>query len=313
MFADWKCKWKIQQMLATLPLIDRYLAANAAYGHPFSLRLTQRGHYSEVNCLIAAMVYGLIHRRRFVVDQSQFEGLRWTDLYSSELPTALPSIVESIAPDWMLLKDGDRRFASVRRRTHRHHMRRLPVWNPTVGRLTSVFQASRLLAAEFCRPAQALPAPSYFLRPYAAFHIRRGDKVLGSLVDGKRTIPEGQDIPVTAYLELLSRKAPSINHVWVMTDDYGAVEQLRSAAPSIHFETTCDPSARGYEQTEFSARPVKVKLAERQALIAETEVAARSAVFIGGFSSNVDRFIMLRHHDPKACFSVDREKRWYPA
>lgn len=295
-----------------LTLNARYLAENATYKNPFSLLLTRRGHYSEVNCFIAAMVYGLIHRHRFIVDESTFEGMRWRDLYASDLPTAPRLVIDEIDPEWLLLKDGDHRFASVRRRTHRHHMRRLPVWNPLLGRFTSVFEASRRLAAEFCLPARPFAVPT-IAGDYAAFHIRRGDKILGSLVDGKRTIPEGQDVPVSAYVALVRQKAPSLRTVWVMTDDYSTVEQLRSIAPDLEFLTECRPDQRGYEQTQFSAMPVDAKLAERRSLIAETEIAAKSTIFVGGFSSNVDRFIVLRHQDPKACFSVDREKKWYPA
>jgi hypothetical protein len=291
---------------------ERYRSLNSSFKNPIRLNLSQRGHYSEVNCLIAVMVYGLIHRRRVIVDDASFEGIKWGELYRSRLPIAPHSVVDNIDPAWDRLKDGDQRFSSIRRRVHRHSIRRLPVWAPKLGILSSVRRVSKILADEFCKPTiSALPLP--FDGPYAAFHIRRGDKILGSLVDGERTPPEGQDIPMTTYLTALRREAPGIRAVWVMTDDYRAVAELRALAPDVAFETMCDPEASGYEQTQFTALPVESKLMERRRLIAETEVAIKSSVFVGAFSSNVDRFIALRHPQPKACYSVDREKRWYPA
>lgn len=290
----------------------RYRAVNQTFDNPFSLALSQRGHYSEVNCLLAGIVYGLMRRRRFIVDESNFEGLKWSDLYASVLPTAPVEVLQDIDPDWSMLVHTKPRFGSVRARVHRHFGRRLPVWNFKIGLAGGVFAVTRQMADAFCQPA--FRTPSMLLPgPYAAVHIRRGDKLLGTLVNGSWTRPEGENIPVEAYVEVLRQRAPSVKSVWVMTDDFAAIGELRKLAPDLTFDTLCPPTDTGYHQSIFSSRSAGEKLAERKRLIAETEIAIRSELFVGCFLSNVDRFIVLRHHDPKACYSLDRQQKWTPA
>jgi hypothetical protein len=292
---------------------SRYLALNASYGDPFSLALSQRGHYSEVNCLLAAMAYGLMKQRRLIVDETNFEGLRWQDLHASTLPGAPAEVIAAIDPEWAMLDHDTFRFGSIRRRVARRHRRRYPLWIAPLGLVCGLFPIMRMLADAFCQPNPAAPPPAIGLPPaFATFHIRRGDKIRGSLVDGKRLIPEGENTAIARYLALLREKAPALHAVQVMTDDYGAVEELRALAPDLQVESLCPPAARGYEQTEFSASSVAQKLSQRRQLIAETELAIRSSLFIGGLQSNVGRFIVLRHQNHRACISIDKQRSWYP-
>jgi hypothetical protein len=289
---------------------ERYLAVNEGFGRPFSLALTRRGHYSEVNCLLAAMIYGLAHRRRLIVNESDFEGLRWSELYNSTLPTAPPSVCNSIEPAWRDIKVDDYVFHKLRDRPKRRQHWHIPVWNRRLG-VHGVFAMARRLAEAFCQFADAAALPAMPDR-YIAIHIRRGDKIIPGFHRGQILPPEGVDKPAAAYVAAMRAKAPDIRHVWVMTDDYAAVEQLRCAAPDYIVETMCLHSESGYMQDGFSAQSAIEKLAQRKRLITETEVAIRSSVFIGPYLSNVSRFIALRHRDPSSCFSIDPQRRWFP-
>ena len=296
----------------TVDFASRYRAVNATFRRPLHFKLTDRGHYSEVNCLIASMVYGLMTSRRLIVTDSDFEGLRWEELYRSKLPDAPDVDIQSVEPDWRELSDHTERFWSLRRRVGRRHSRHIPVWNRRLGIFGDVLTVSRLLADAFCQPTieRGLGTSG---EPYASFHIRRGDKVRGRVVEGMTHRPESEVIPVERYLEMLQRTAPGVRIVYVLTDDYSAVDELQASAPTLQFHTISNASHRGYDQRTFSAFPVDAKRTERLELIAETEIAMRSVVFIGMFGSNVSRFIALRHLTPDRCFSVDSTRRWEPA
>ncbi|HET8637901.1 MAG TPA: O-fucosyltransferase family protein [Acidobacteriaceae bacterium] len=289
---------------------ERYLAVNEGYGRPLSLALTRRGHYSEVNCLLAAMIYGLVHHRRLIVNESDFEGLRWSELYHSTLPSAPLSVRDSIEPAWRDMKVGDYAFQKLRDRPKRRHDWHFPVWNSELG-VHSVFSLARHLAEAFCQLADGATLPAMPDR-YIAIHIRRGDKIIPGFHRGQILPPEAVDKPAADYVAAMRAKVPDVRHVWVMTDDYAAVEQLRSAAPDYTFQTMCLRSESGYTQDGFSALSTVEKLAQRKRLITETEVAIRSSAFIGPYLSNVSRFIALRHRDPRNCFSIDRQRRWFP-
>jgi hypothetical protein len=147
--------------------------------------------------------------------------------------------------------------------------------------------------------------------PFAAFHVRRGDKTGGYVVGTERVI-EGESTPPSTYLRLLRRNAPDIRTVFVMTDDYRVVDGFRIAYPQYDFVSTCLADARGYHQDAFAALNVHQKELAVEQLLVETSIAARSALFLGGFKSNVSRFVPLWHTNPEVCLSVDGMRRWSP-
>src|SRR5262249_26371765 len=140
---------------------------------------------------------------------------------------------------------------------------------------------------------------------------RRGDKV-SAYFFGDKLVTEGDDISSSAYMDLLKRKAPSARSIFVMTDDYRSLEEFQAAGGLRRVFTLCTPSEQGYEQSDFSASTLQKKSDCLQRLLQEVQIAASSAVFIGGFKSNVARFVPLWHRDPSMCFSIDGQREWSP-
>jgi hypothetical protein len=293
------------------PLLGRYLTVNQSYSSPFIFKLTQRGFYSEVNTLLNAVLYGLAKRRRLIVDESGFEGQNWTDFFAAELPTAPSSLISTIPKEWFVDGVAHPGFYLIRKWAIRRHERFPFLWLPEIGLAGTVFQVKRSVARMLTTPRHSHDIPSELKRPFAAFHIRRGDKVGGYVVNGQ-VIREGDDIACSAYVDLLNRRAPAVRSIFVMTDDYRCVEEVRSAAPGRTVHSFCLPSERGYQQDEFSAFDLGRKSASLKRLVAETEIAAESDLFIGGFKSNVARFVTLWHRAPRRCVSIDGQKRWLP-
>jgi len=274
---------------------SRYLAENSSYGKPFRYELTSRGFLSEVNNLLNASLYGIVKRRRLIVDQSKFGGLNWQALFGRDLPLAEGGSDLEIHA----------KFLSIRRWTALRDFARLPIRCKPLGMDGSLFDAKRAMAVALTLDIPSAPPIS----PYAAIHVRRGDKVEGYMV-GKELRREGEATGLETYLSLIRAKMPEIRSIFVMTDDYRMVDALRQIAPELAIETLCPPDFVGYRQPDFSSLPVEVRTNYVRGLLAEIAVAARSTIFVGGYLSNVARYVALVHRDPAMCFSIDRQKKW---
>ena len=96
-----------------------------------------------------------------------------------------------------------------------------------------------------------------------------------------------------------------------MTDDYWAVEELNASACGLRIVSLCPPEARGHNQPSFNLQPVEARQSTVRRLMLETEIAARSVFFAGGFKSNVACYVATTHRDPERCVSVDaRASPW---
>jgi hypothetical protein len=292
---------------------SNYLQTNAKYSNPFLFSLTSRGFYSEINNLLNAILFGLVTKRRLYVDQSGFADghLIWSDLYGSHLPLSAGDIQGSIDHLWMITGVKSAGFKVLSGRISSwHHFRRFFL-SRSYGFYMNVFAAKRHLARQFCRPVTHLEWPGSLPVPYAAIHVRRGDKLQGYTWRGN-LIVEGENISLRDYLSIIRRKAPHLQSLFVMTDDYQIVEDFRSIDPSLDIFTFFQKVEQGYKQDEFNSLGARSKTMAVRRLISEVEIACNSQIFVGCYKSNVSRYIALTHEHPKQCYSVDSLKDWNP-
>ena len=106
--------------------------------------------------------------------------------------------------------------------------------------------------------------------------------------------------------------APEIKSIFVMTDDYRVIDDFRKVGRDYSIHTLCRREETGYSQLEFSSLDPVRKTDQIRRLIAETQIAASSDVFLGGYKSNVARFVPLWHASPERCLSIDSRKYWVP-
>ena len=282
-----------------------YLAVNARYGQPLVYEINgKRGFFSEINNLLNALVYGLVERRRMIVDCKQIGD--WSDFFTSHPPSAPDDILHAVPKEWVIdgITPQFRLIRELASASHRSGQRLLipPLW--LFGRFRSIKRA--MAKAVLSRPAPSVMSPA---PPFAVFHMRMGDKI-ATTRHGKK--PEGEATAPQTYMDILRTKAPAIRSIFVMTDDYTAVELLRQVAPDYSVTTFCLPQERGYDQKTFMGQHSAHRTDSIRRLLDETDVAIRSDLFLGGFKSNVARFICLMHDDPERCFSVDGMKDWTP-
>lgn len=293
-----------------------YLATNRAYGDPFVFHLADRGFFSEVNCLLNAVVYGLLVRRRIIVNGDAFAAGPWGDYFTGFLPAEdSPAMIATISPQSLASSSSSKLFGQIRRRMQRWQRWRRPAFYPHIGICFGFFRPARAVAAVLTEPASQDWKQHVPPEPFAALHIRRGDKIEGPPPSeglSETMEAEGEAIPPERYVELAAARAPGVKTLFVLTDDFSAVEDLRAVASGYHIVTLAEPAERGYRQPSFDLLPLEAKRRQIQRLLVETKVAARSQVFIGGFKSNVARYIALTHDRPQACFSVDGLSHWIP-
>jgi hypothetical protein len=191
------------------------------------------------------------------------------------------------------------------------HRRKRFFLSRSYGFYGSVFIAKRHLARQFCQPVKHPEWPDTLQEPYAAIHVRRGDKIDGYTHRGN-LIVEGESSSLRDYLSIIRMKATSLRNLFAMTDDYQVVEELRSIDPSLDIITFCQKVEHGYRQGEFNSLGAQEKTLVARRLISEVEIACNSQVFVGCYKSNVSRYIALTHKHPKQCYSVDSLKIWDP-
>lgn len=292
---------------------DTYISINSRNSNPFLFSLTNRGFYSEVNNLLNAILYGLVTKRQLVVDQSRFANgdLVWSNLYNSSLPLVTEDLLKTVHPDWIITDNHSPGFSRLSHSIDQWHRRKRFFLSRSYGFYRSVFAAKRYLASQFCQPL-ALVERDSLPQPYAAIHVRRGDKVDGYLSRKGKVIIEGENSPLRDYMSVIRRQAPRLKCLFVMTDDYRVIHELKLIEPDLEIVTFCQDTEQGYKQTEFSTLEQETKTSSIRRLISEVEIASHSQVFVGCYKSNVSRYIALVHKNPQRCSSIDGQKHWYP-
>jgi len=262
--------------------------------------------------------------------------MRWSDFYAAQLPGSIPGD-GPVDPDWVITDVSKPHFATIRKQIG-------SLWDAghtldlhSLGLLhLDVFAFRRILAQAFCgqaaRRSLARRLSTLDLgclgarrrkdlrltpRDYVAIQVRRGDKIESYDVvnaAGRRVpaAPEGELTPMSAYLELVRQHAPQANTVFVMSDDYRAVEEFQNLAPDLRVATRCQARARGHRTTGFNRRLVGARLRDIDLLLEEVRIAAQSAFFLGPYKSNVSRFVANIHWRPTHCLCVDSMKTWTP-
>lgn len=289
-----------------------YINYNKEFTSDLIFELTSRGFYSEILVLYSAIVHCAVFRRRIIVIDDQFNGLKWNDIFESPIP--MINNIGKLNPEPIHIeKAKDPWFKRIRKDIYNwSELSPHIILNiPEIGIYGSVFDACRVLAKTLFWPNDEIVEDYYRAKkdlglstgPYAAFHIRRGDKLLQSA---------GDDISPNAYLEKINIVDPSVEQVFVLTDDYSMVEILKNSSHRT-IKTLCPEIQRGHFWADFNAQSPEEKLTKVKLLIIETLIAAGSSSFVGVWRSNVSKMIGLLHPDPARCHSLDRRDTWEPS
>ncbi|MEM8484868.1 MAG: O-fucosyltransferase family protein [Bacteroidota bacterium] len=268
--------------------------------------LTQRGFFSEINNMINAAIYCMDTDTGFVLDTEAF-------LYKAEKGWEDYFVRFWETPD----RSGSQRTFEL------HYRSDLKLWNriraypyetvhiPDRGLYNAqVFENKRRITA---RLYQFQPAVRNHIEAqieemklpagYAACHIRRGDKV-----GERKGQPESERIEAADYVDCLLQENPEMPALFVCSDSYASIEEIQQYIEArgldIAVFTTCAPTAIGHS-TELLKEKFDNPYDSVLQLLLDVEICARAQHFAGTYSSNMSRFIALRHADASRCFSLD--------
>jgi len=131
---------------------------------------------------------------------------------------------------------------------------------------------------------------------YFGMQIRGGDKFM-----------ENSVLDYNLYFQTLISKQssyPTLSSVFVLTDDYRIIENVRLNYPQFDVYTLCTPAELGYFNESFIAETDVERKTKMVRLLAAIEILAHAAFFIGTQSANPGKCLKLRLGEQKF-YSLD--------
>jgi hypothetical protein len=107
---------------------------------------------------------------------------------------------------------------------------------------------------------------------------------------------------VEEYVEKLKTLAPSIQNIFLMTDDYNVFLEMKEKAPTFNIYTLSDPISTGHDQPKFNSTSAERKRLLGIDLLTELEIARKSEIFIGSSGSNI--FRLVEYFKIKGCVDL---------
>lgn len=279
------------------------------------------GFFSEYNNMILAMAYCLVHHIRFQItsENANFNPKKgWTGFFLPFCKDVKDERRHYVTANWestlkrIILHRDLKAISSLYPYLWpwKHEMRTQDVFGkcrdrklvnrtfeiPSIGFRGSLQQLCTQLVnmtwrynEETQKRIDELIAPLNLPKEYAAIHVRRGDKAT-----------EVQHTPVQDYMDKLG---DGCRNLFVATDDYSVVEEIRELYPEWVIWTLCTTSERGYMQSAADKESVEEKERNMITLFATIEVLNNATKFVGTYSSNIGMFMGMRN--PSICRGVD--------
>ena len=123
---------------------------------------------------------------------------------------------------------------------------------------------------------------------------------LATKLDQDDKIVESPYYSLERYFEKLGTKNKNL---FVATDDYTVIEDIKKKYPDWNVWTLCSPLERGYVQSVADKESFQEKDRNMILLFATMEILNRSERFVGTYNSNIGMFQGMRN--PSICSGVD--------
>lgn len=141
--------------------------------------------------------------------------------------------------------------------------------------------------AEMDEMIQKLSLPEHFI----SMQVRGGDKLL----------EYNELIGLDAFIKRVDSMNLLHHNVFLFTDDYSNVEQLRMKRPHWHIYTLTRKEERGYFNSEFNKASWDYRRSNIVKLLAIMEICVKSDLHIGSKQSCVDSFLRSKKGKTKYC------------
>ena len=140
---------------------------------------------------------------------------------------------------------------------------------------------------------EGLDLPESFI----ACQIRGGDKSI-----------EYNLLPIELYIEEI-KKISILRDVFVLTDDFRIISQLRELAPEYCWYTLCQEKEMGYYNSTFAKTEPEVKREQMVRFFASIRIMESATVFLGTITATPSIVIGTRKYPDG--YWVDFEKDWF--
>lgn len=290
--------------------LEAYQSLNRSFKTNFVLRFgDQSGFYSELNNLVLAALYCLHHRISISLytPHRRATTIRWNDYFlpfCGETDRRLHRILNFRPLDTPSFRTW--RFWSSLKPLHGASFVTQDLWRqfrspsfatthfsvPEIGLSGDLVASSRKLVETYIRYSastrteiETARAGIELPKPYVGLHVRAGDKA-----------DEADLFGVDRYMTSLLERT-SLTRVFVLTDDYRCVTELRRRYPTHTFTTLCREEERGYRFDEFLALGPEPRRREYIKLLASIEAMCSAELTVGTRSSNPGMYLGMRMGD----------------
>ena len=282
-----------------------YARANDAFSRSVVFKVgSGAGFFSEIGGMIESMMYCFHHKIRFTIFADTFAGPEgWESFFEPFCPinhnrlnnrvNGRLALGNGIKPRLMVeaLKrstGADLLTADVFWKANGEFKTSVVVDWPEFGihgttwpeyhklfPLALRFNAETRAAVDAVKARLPLPRPNY------SIHIRSGDKVT----------EQSELLTVPFCIEQIESTKPDVQNLFVLTDDYTNIEELRRLRPAWNVLTLTSPEERGYWNAEFFAMPWEKRRENLIEFFAIVEICVESDFHFGCEHSNISHVI----------------------
>lgn len=304
-------------------LKEAYMAINANNQRRLLFHLTQRGFGSEVNNMLLAILYCLENKMEFCLYSKSWNAaykFGWRDYFKEFCPEYKSLFLYRQS---VLKRKGYQKvryfyeyfFHPLQKLFFPRFQYTIDIWSEMcsdhftarkfkideLGIDGDIFHAKQVildmifdLNSETYKQIEKGISQIEVFRPYVSVHMRRGDKE-----------PETPAVDVDKYVEIICRERPDIKNIFVATDDFRVIEEFIEICPDFwNVRSFCSETELGFDQRVFNMRAAEKRRKDTYRLLIDLFYLSRGEIFVGTFSSNIARFVVLRRGGV-GCYSLD--------
>lgn len=305
-----------------------YKRINSCYSKKLVFNFgAEAGFFSELNNMILAIVYCLENKIQFVLysKNANFRiHLGWQDYFlpfCDETSVSLNSKINSRVLDQRKTQSFKYKLAILMykklfgvtyltsdvwmqiRDVSLDHQYSFPelgmrgsIREVTEDIILSIFRFNKKTDVKIKRQISGLCLPESF----CSAHIRAGDKV-----------NEASTYDVVKYVDKIKQRDQECKNLFVLTDDYRMITNLKERFPEYKTYTLCNESEKGYIHSDFMKSNPESKENALIKLLASIQVIRRSNLFVGTYSSNPGMFLgMCMDPEKISCIDFDSWRIW---
>lgn len=122
------------------------------------------------------------------------------------------------------------------------------------------------------------------------------DKFIGTQIRAGDKSTEQLTYHFNDYLNKINSLDTDIKDLFVLTDDYNIITDLKIKYPQYHIHTLCNENDKGYNNEIFQNQSQDFKRSKLINLIASVEILWKSEILVGAINANPSLFLYLRKH-----------------